>query len=127
MKKVLEVVAAVIRRQGDVLLASRKDQGWEFPGGKIEPGETPDKALKRELEEELSIQNALVLDEIFEIFYDYPDKRVHLRFFRTVIPAGCSVIPMEGQLVRWEKTSSLDSCGLLPADKPLAEFLGQGA
>ena len=67
MGNVIEVVAAVVRRKGRVLIASRKQEGWEFPGGKIEPGETRAAALRRELEEELSIRNALVLDELFQI------------------------------------------------------------
>ena len=84
MDRAVEVVAAVIRRGGQALIASRKQEGWEFPGGKIEPGETPAEALRRELEEELSIRDALVLDEICRIRHAYPDKTVHLHFLRTL-------------------------------------------
>ena len=123
MAKAIEVVAAVIRRGGKVLIASRKQEGWEFPGGKIEPHETPAAALRRELEEELSLRNALVLDEICRIRHAYPDKTVHLRFLRTILPEDAEIVPREGQQIRWVEPPELFTCGLLPADRPLADFL----
>ena len=123
MEKIVEVVAAVVRRGGKVLIASRKQEGWEFPGGKIEPGESPAAALRRELEEELSIRGALVLDEIYRIRHAYPDKTVHLHFLRTIFPENAAIVPREGQQVRWVELPELCSCGLLPADRPLADFL----
>ena len=123
MDRAVEVVAAVIRRGGQVLIASRKQEGWEFPGGKIEPGETPAEALRRELEEELSIRDALVLDEICRIRHAYPDKTVHLHFLRTLLPENAEIAPREGQQVRWVAAAELADCGLLPADRPLADFL----
>ena len=123
MDRAIEVVAAVVRRGGKVLIASRKNEGWEFPGGKIEPGETPAAALRRELEEELSIRGALVLDEIYRIRHAYPDKTVHLRFLRTILPENAKIAPREGQQFRWVEPAELFTCGLLPADRPLADFL----
>ena len=120
---VIEVTAAVIRRGGRVLIASRKNEGWEFPGGKIEPGETPASALRRELAEELAMDKAIVLDEIYCIRHAYPDKTVRLHFMRTLLPEGAFFAPREGQQVRWVELPELFTCGLLPADRPLAEFL----
>ncbi len=119
----VEVVAAVIRQSGMVFISSRKNMGWEFPGGKIEPGESPAEALRRELAEELDIHDAAILDKIFEITHAYPDKTVRLHFFRTLLPAGTVITPKEGQSFQWVKPEALASCGLLPADRPLAEFL----
>ena len=128
MGNVIEVVAAVVRRKGRVLIASRKQEGWEFPGGKIEPGETRAAALRRELEEELSIRNALVLDELFQICRAVgPDRTVHLHFLRTMLPDDAEIIPREGQQVRWVEPEELFHCGLLPADRPLADFLNPGS
>ena len=123
MAKAVEVAAAVVRCGGKVLIASRKQEGWEFPGGKLEPGETPAAALRRELEEELSIRGALVLDEICRIRHAYPDKTVQLHFLRTILPEGAEIVPREGQQIRWVELPELFTCGLLPADRPLADFL----
>ena len=124
--KVVEVVAAVIRRRGRVLIcdrpASKPPAGWEFPGGKVEPGERPGEALRRELDEELGIR-AVILDPVFELTHAYPDKTVRLLFFRTVLPAGTEPRPREGQHCRWIAPAELTGCGLLEADRPLAEFL----
>ncbi len=123
MGKIIEVTAAVIRRQDKVLIASRKQEGWEFPGGKIEPGETAASALRRELAEELAMENILILDELYCICHAYPEKTVRLHFMRTLLPEGASFVPCEGQEVRWVTLPELFTCGLLPADRPLAEFL----
>lgn len=85
----IEVVAAVVEARGRVLLCQRHDGEhlpllWEFPGGKIDPGESPRQALARELREELGVDaelGALVGD----VSHSYPEKRVRLRFFRAEI------------------------------------------
>ena len=120
---VIEVTAAVIRRGGQVLIASRKNEGWEFPGGKIEPGETPASALRRELAEELAMNDVYILDEIYWITHAYPEKTVRLHFMRTLLPDGAEFAPCEGQQIRWITLPELFTCGLLPADRPLADFL----
>ena len=80
------VVAAVIERDGQVLIGQRpagKRHGlkWEFPGGKVEPGEAPEDALRRELEEELGIQ-AVIGVEIADYEYTYPGREpIRLIFF----------------------------------------------
>ena len=128
MRKTIEVVGGIIGRDGKYLLGRRppgKSQGghWEFIGGKIEPGETPASALRRELAEELAMDHVIVLDEIYCIRHAYPDKTVRLHFMRTLLPEGAVFAPCEGQQVRWVELPELFTCGLLPADRPLAEFL----
>ena len=119
------VAAAVIRRQGEVLICDRPAEkppaGWEFPGGKVEAGETPAAALRRELVEELGV-SVLVLDPIWEAAV--PEKDLRLIFLRTMpAPDSPEPVPREGQQCRWVKVSDLPSCGLLPADRAFAAFL----
>jgi 8-oxo-dGTP diphosphatase len=86
---VTTVVAAVIEREGNVLVGQRKPGGnhplkWEFPGGKVEPGESPEAALIRELTEELGIR-ARIAGEITRYQYEYPGRsRILLIFYRVV-------------------------------------------
>src|SRR3954447_23330114 len=82
----LEVSAALLFHKGKLLITQRKRGThlaglWEFPGGKREAGETPEECLRRELREELSIETA-VHELIEEIVHDYPERSVHLKFFR---------------------------------------------
>ena len=121
------VAAAVIRRRGNVLICDRPAEkppaGWEFPGGKVEAGETPAAALRRELMEELGV-SALVLDPIWETAV--PEKELRLIFLRTVLaPGSPEPAPREHQHGRWVKVSELPSCGLLPADRAFAAFLAE--
>jgi len=83
-----EVAAGLVFREGQLLITQRPHAGhlgglWEFPGGKREPGESFEACLRRELKEELGIE--VVVGELLEtITHDYPEKRVHLKFFRCV-------------------------------------------
>lgn len=83
MRKI-NVVAALIVRDGKVLIAQRKggafNGGWEFPGGKIEPNETPQQALKREIKEELNL-DIKVNELLTTIHYDYPDFHLEMDCF----------------------------------------------
>jgi 8-oxo-dGTP diphosphatase len=89
----LQVVAAIIERDGRILICRRKPEQshalkWEFPGGKVEPGETPEQGLTRELEEELGIRGAAG-DEITRYEYAYPGKNpILLIFFRVTAFLG---------------------------------------
>src|ERR1700681_349797 len=93
LRVVVAVVAAVIERDGRILIAQRKRTGqhplkWEFPGGKVEPGEAPEAAVVRELEEELAIR-ARVEGEIARYEYQYPGRwPILLMFYRVVEFSG---------------------------------------
>ena len=85
-RKLIDVTAGLVFRDGKLLITQRKPDShlgglWEFPGGKIEPGETFEDALVRELDEELGIE-VEVGNLIEDITHDYPEKSVHLKFFK---------------------------------------------
>jgi mutator protein MutT len=88
----ITVVAAVIGRDGKILITRRLDSAhlpglWEFPGGKVEPGETLKAALMREIREELGL-NVIVFDQCLSIEHEYPRKSVSLHFFNCAIVSG---------------------------------------
>jgi len=117
----LLVVAAVIVDGGRVLLTQRK-QGthlagaWEFPGGKVEPGEDPRHALARELQEEVGV-DADVGSPVEVTFHAYPEKDVLLLFFRTSLKIG-SPPPraIDVAAVRWAARDDLRDADFPPAD-----------
>jgi 8-oxo-dGTP diphosphatase len=121
MKRVL-VVAAVIRREGKILVAQRphdKHQGglWEFPGGKVEPGETVQQALARELAEELGITPAACAP-LIRINHDYPDKSVCLDV-REVTDFTGEAHGREGQPVSWVTPAQLDALDFPAANRAI--------
>src|SRR5450759_4457425 len=109
--KIVEVAAAVLQRpDGSFLLAQRPADKiwagyWEFPGGKIEPGETPYHALVRELREELGITVATAYPWVTRVF-TYPHATVRLNFFRVTAWSG-DLHPHEGQKFSWQPPLSL--------------------
>lgn len=122
----ITVTAAIIQTNGKTL-AARKKSGlplaglWEFPGGKIEPGETPEESLKRELEEELGI--LCRIGQYFgESIYDYNDKVVHLLGY-LVTPVTTSFTLTDHDEIRWLTPEELFSVNWAPADLPLVEKL----
>jgi 8-oxo-dGTP diphosphatase len=116
----VEVVAAIIERDGRILIGRRKPEQshplqWEFPGGKVEPGETPEQALARELEEELGIAEAAG-PEITRYPYTYPGKDpIRLIFFRVTNFAGepRNLIFHE---MRWEESRRLSEYDFVEGD-----------
>jgi 8-oxo-dGTP diphosphatase len=119
-------VAVLLRDDGHVLLAERPAGKswagwWEFPGGKIESGETPFAALQRELDEELGTQASLVYPWLTRSFA-YPERTVKLHFFIvrqwTATPHG-----REGQQLSWQNPAALTLTPLLPANVPLLAAL----
>ncbi len=125
MKSVVKVSAAVIRRGNRVLLTSRPENkppaGWEFPGGKLEPGESFAAALRRELREELGVE-AAVTDEL----YRCDTGRVELCFLRAVIPDMAGIVPREGQSIHWTELSAEPPPELLAADRRFWNYLVGG-
>ena len=124
MKKI-EVVAAIIYKDGEYFATQRgygEFEGmWEFPGGKIEPGESRESALKREIQEELGI-DITINKFLCTTDYDYPS------FHLTMHCYLCSVESREMELrehksARWLTVESLDSVEWLPADKGIVEKL----
>ncbi|HJT70049.1 MAG TPA: (deoxy)nucleoside triphosphate pyrophosphohydrolase [Terriglobales bacterium] len=124
------VVAALIWRDGSVLVCQRTRHQtmplkWEFPGGKIEEGEQPRDALRRELEEELGI-NAVIGDEVSRFRHDYPSgNSVELRFYDVREYSG----EMENRIfrdIRWEQPINLPGYDFLEADLNLVQDIAAG-
>ena len=116
--KTINVVAAVIMNEGKVFATQRgygefKD-GWEFPGGKVEAGESPEEALRREIREELEVE-VNVGDLIDTIEYDYPAFHLSMKCYVCTI-AGGSPHLLEHEAARWLSADQLDSVAWLPAD-----------
>ena len=126
--KTIRVVAAVIRRGNRIFATQRgygefKD-GWEFPGGKIEPGETPQEALVREIREELETE-IRVGDLIDTIEYDYPAFHLSMDCFWCEIVEG-SLELKEHEAAKWLDRESLYTVDWLPADVGLVEKIRKG-
>ena len=118
----LEVVAAYIRKDGQVLLCQRGPQKsralqWEFPGGKVEPGETKAEALIRECTEELAVTPE-VGAELADVRFDYPDVSIHLTLLEAVIREG-SPRKSEHADLRWVSPAAFERFDLCPADRAL--------
>ena len=125
--KILEVSAAVLQRpDGTFLLAQRPPDKiwagyWEFPGGKIEPGETPYHALVRELHEELGIAVKTAYPWLSRVFA-YPHATVRLNFFRVTEWSG-ELHPHEGQQFSWQYPARVIVDPVLPANAPILRAL----
>lgn len=122
----LQVVAAVILKNSQVLIAKRpegkhKAGYWEFPGGKIEPGETFKEALFRELKEEINIQ-VCEAKELTQVEFSYPEKEVCLNFF-TVTDFTGEPKALEGQLIRWIDLAALTNYSFPEANIPVVKML----
>jgi len=121
----VQVVAAILERGGRILIGQRQAAQshpleWEFPGGKVEPGETPDEALERELEEELAIRGARG-NEITRYPYTYPGKDpIQLIFYRVTRYRGEPRNLIFNQM-RWEPAESLASFDFVAGDR---DFIG---
>ena len=124
--KQIEVVAAIIHDDEGRIFATQRGYGdfkdwWEFPGGKMESGETPEEALKREIREELSTE--ISVDELLcTVEYDYP------KFHLTMHCFLCSLLTdalhlNEHEAAKWLTHEELDSVKWLPADRVVVEEL----
>jgi 8-oxo-dGTP diphosphatase len=121
--KHIEVVAAIIRRD-DKIFATQRGYGdwkdwWEFPGGKVEQGETPEEALKREIREELSAD--ISVDQFFcTVDYDYPAFHITMHCYLCQLISDAPHLN-EHEAARWLKMDELDSVKWLPADVLVVE------
>ena len=125
LRKRIEVVAAIILDEGKIFATQRgygefKD-GWEFPGGKMEQGETPEQALKREIREELDVE--IEVGQLFDtVEYDYPSFHLTMHCFLCTIKSG-ELVLKEHEASKWLDKEALDSVDWLPADLGLIEKL----
>ena len=124
--KTIEVVAAVIFDEQGRIFATQRGYGewkdwWEFPGGKIEAGETPQQALKREIHEELDAE--IEVGELLRtIDYDYPTFHLTLRCFKRKLSES-HVTLLEHEAARWLHPGELHSVQWLPADEEIINEL----
>ncbi len=123
--KQIKVVAGILRRGNQVYATQRgygpQKDGWEFPGGKLEPGESPREALRRELREELAVE-IRVEDYLTTLEYDYPDFHLSMDCYFASVTEG-SLTLLEHEAARWLAPEQLDSLNWLPADRELLPLL----
>lgn len=117
--KTIKVVAAIIR-DGDRIFATQRGygdnkDGWEFPGGKVEVGESSKEALVREIREELDA-DIIVGDLLATVEYDYPKFHLSMDCFWTTLKDGSEMKLLEHEAAKWLGPDELDSVDWLPAD-----------
>lgn len=122
--KQIEVAAAIIHDTKGRILATQRGYGewkdyWEFPGGKIEPGETAEDALRREIWEELETR-ILVEQLVQTVEWDYPNFHLTMHSYLCNVESS-SFILKEHEAARWLNLTELDSVDWLPADRTLIE------
>ena len=126
--KTIKVVAAIIK-QGEKIFATQRGYGefaggWEFPGGKVEAGETPQEALVREIKEELD--TIIEVGELVDtVEYDYPNFHLSMDCFICTVTSG-DLILKEHEAARWLTKETLDSVEWLPADRGIIDILKNG-
>ena len=124
--KQVEVVAAIIRDGNGRVFATQRGYGdwkdwWEFPGGKTEPGETPEEALKREIREELSAE--ISADKFLcTVDYDYPAFHLTMHCFLCSLLSDAMHLN-EHEAARWLRKEELNSIKWLPADRQILETI----
>ena len=122
--KTIHVAAAIIRN-GDRVFATQRGygehkDGWEFPGGKIEAGETAQEALAREIREELEA-DIIVGEHLVTVEHDYPGFHLSMQCFWAELAGGSHMRLLEHEAARWLSPDELDTVDWLPADVKVAE------
>ena len=126
--KQIEVVAAIIHDDEGRIFATQRGygdfkDGWEFPGGKMEPGESPEDALKREIWEEL--ETRIVVEHLVKtVEWEYPKFFLKMHCFWCHIDSG-SLILKEHEAARWLSKDQLDTVAWLPADQDVVELISK--
>lgn len=125
-----KVVAAVIEREGKVLIARRcKEIGfggfWEFPGGKVKDGETPEKGLEREIAEELGLR-IRVGEILHSVPYRSPILSIELLAYRAVLVSGEFKLTDHDE-IRWAEPSELEETDFTEPDRPVVRLLISGS
>jgi 8-oxo-dGTP diphosphatase len=125
-----DVTAAIILENDQVLLTRRAPGekhagGWEFPGGKVEAGESPESCLHRELLEELEIETSIG-EKLTESIHTYDTGAIRLLAYRATILSGALSLHVHDEY-RWVSVAALTQFQLLPADVPIADFLQKTA
>lgn len=124
--KQIEVVAAIIHDTNGRIFATQRGygdfkDGWEFPGGKMEPGESPEEALRREIWEEL--ETRIAVERLVQtVEYDYPDFHLTMHCFWCHIESGHLTLK-EHEAARWLSLSDIESVDWLPADREVVKRL----
>jgi 8-oxo-dGTP diphosphatase len=129
LKDPIKVTAAILAKDGRIIIAQRKSKDhlarkWEFPGGKIEPGETPKECLARELNEEFGIEVS-VGDFLGSNIYHYDHISIELMAFRAFWVGG-EINSTDHKDYKWVTIDELDQFDFAPADRPFVEQLRRG-
>ncbi len=123
--KTYKVVAAIIKRDNEVLATQRGygnyEGWWEFPGGKIEPGETPEQALVREIREELRA-DITIEKHIIDVSHDYPEFHIDMQCFLCRL-VGDELTLVEHEDARWLDAENVKSVKWLPSDIEVVDAL----
>lgn len=123
---ITDVVAALIWENNKFMICRRPPDKarallWEFVGGKVEPGESKEQALKRECREELDVE--IEVGEVFaEVLHEYPDIHIRLTLFNSRITRGEPKL-LEHVAIKWIRTDEIDQYEFCPADKDILEML----
>ena len=125
--KTVKVVAAIICKE-NYIFATQRGYGdykdwWEFPGGKVEPGETPEEALVREIKEELA-SDILVEKYLTTVEHDYPEFHLSMACFWCSVKSGKLTL-LEHEAARWLPLGDLRQVNWLPADVKVVEAIGK--